>query len=301
VNEIIVQSQDLVQELWDERRAWSITADRLKSQLTFWRTIVSVLTASGALLQTLAATVEISAVRIAAGTLGTIALALVPFLVRNFLTMEQTRGWLRARSVSEGMKSEIYAYRASAEPYDFPGAADLLRKKVREIRDSAKGLELERAKIRAPSTPAPATLDPNGYLSTRVTQQIEEYYRPKARRNAILAERLHWLEIGLAGLAAILSAVATFLGDPTSAKVGPWVAVLTTIGGNIAAHAAASRYDFQATTFFATARQLEDLTQDWRASGESAPSKTWSEFVRSCEETISAENRGWMAKLDEKA
>jgi hypothetical protein len=300
MNESTVQRQDLVQELWDERVAWSMTADRLKSQLTFWRTMVLVLTASGALLQTLAATVEISEVRIAAGTLGTIALGAVPFLARSFLTMEQTRGWLRARSVSEGMKSEI-AYRASAEPYDAPGAADVLRKKLREIRESAKGLEVERAKIKAPSTPAPAALDPNGYLNTRVTQQIEEYYRPKARRNAMLAERLHWLEIGLAGVAAILGAVATFLGDPTSAKVGPWVAVLTTIGGNIAAHAASSRYDFQATTFFATARQLEDLAQDWRASGESAPSKTWSEFVRSCEETISAENRGWMAKLDEKA
>jgi hypothetical protein len=27
--------------------------------------------------------------------------------------------------------------------------------------------------------------------------------------------------------------------------------------------------------------------------------KDWSEFVRTCEDVIAAENRGWMAKLDD--
>jgi hypothetical protein len=74
--------------------------------------------------------------------------------------------------------------------------------------------------------------------------------------------------------------------------------VLTTTAGAVAAHAAASRYDLQATTFFATARQLEDLAHEWKASARDAPSKEWSDFVRACEEAISAENRAWMAKLD---
>jgi hypothetical protein len=103
---------------------------------------------------------------------------------------------------------------------------------------------------------------------------------------------------GFACLAAILSAIATLVSDLNSALIGPWVAVVTTIGGTIAAHAAANPYDFQATTFFATARQLSDLVQ--QASGKRPPSKEWSTFVRSCEEAISAENRAWMAKLDEK-
>jgi hypothetical protein len=75
--------------------------------------------------------------------------------------------------------------------------------------------------------------------------------------------------------------------------------VLTTIGGSIATHAAAGRYDFQAATYYATARQLLDLAIGWEAGGKAAPSKEWSEFVRGCEEAISAENRGWMAKLDQ--
>src|SRR5262249_35476188 len=183
--------------------------------------------------------------------------------------------------------------------YTGPDALDKLRKKVREIREWGKGLELERARVDSPTAPAPPSLDADAYLGSRVYQQVNEYYRPKARQNAERAEQFRRAEIVFAGLAAVLGAVATFLGDPISGKLGPWVAVLTTIGGSIVAPAAASHYDFQATEFFATARQLEDLAQDWQAAGKSAPSKEWSEFVHACEEAISAANRAWMAKLDE--
>jgi hypothetical protein len=139
-------------------------------------------------------------------------------------------------------------------------------------------------------------LDAAGYLKARVEEQIERYYRPKARLNANRAEQFRWVETGLAAAAALLGAYASF---SESAAWGQWVAVLTTIGGSVSAHAAAGRYDFQATTFFATAKQLQDLTNGWRASGKPASSPEWSAFVRSCEEVISAENRGWMAKLDQ--
>jgi hypothetical protein len=292
-------SDSVIQALWDEHVGWSQTADRLKSRLTFWRSVVLTLTVVGAALQTLAATVGLSPIRLGAGAVGTVALVLVPFLTRYFLTAAETRKWLRARSVSEGIKSEVFTYLASAEPYVGPDALDRVRKKVRDIREWGKNLDLERAKVGSPTAPAPPSLDVDAYLRSRVYQQVREYYRPKAQQNADHAEQFRRVEIAFAGLAAVLSAIVTFLGEPMSAQLGPWVAVLTTVGGSIAAHAAASRYDFQATTFFATARQLEDLAQDWQATGKSAPSKEWSEFVHACEEAISAENRGWMAKLDE--
>ena len=291
---------DVVQSLWSEHVAWSETAGRLKSQRTAWRTVVLALTALGAILQTIAVTVPwVSWVKLGAGV-GTVALALVPFLVRYFLTSEETSKWLRARSISEGIKSEIYTYQAGAEPYTGTDASDVLRRKVRDIRDWGKNIEIERAKIGSPTKPTPPKLLGDDYLQQRVYQQINNYYRPNARRNADLAERFRWIEIVMAGLAAVLSAIATFVGNPGSVTLGPWVAVLTTVGGSITAYAAASRYDFQATAFFATARQLEDLALDWQSGGKPVPSKEWSDFVRACEEAISAENRGWMAKLDEK-
>lgn len=290
-------SDRLVQSIWDDHVGWSQTADRLKSRRDTWRSVVLVLTATGAFLQTLAATQGLSAIKVPVGAAGVIALALVPFFGGPFLTAEGTSRWLRARSVSEGIKSEIYTFRAGADPYSGPNALELLRKKTNEIRDWGKGLEIERARTGSPTEPAPPRLAPGGYLEHRVQQQVEGYYRRKAMLYAKLAERFRLAELVLAGLAAVLGAVATFTGD--TGAFGPWVAVLTTVGGSIGTHAAASRFDFQATTFFATARQLEDLATDWEASGKSAPSKDWSEFVRNCEDAISAENRGWMAKLDE--
>ena len=152
---------------------------------------------------------------------------------------------------------------------------------------------------RLPDESGAPPLDAEAYLKLRVYQQIDDYYRPKAKENAKLAARFRWASIAVAGLAAVLSALATFAQTAGSTSLGPWVAVLTTIGGSIATHAAAGRYDFQATTYFATARQLVDLARDWKASGKTAPSREWSGFVRDCEGAISAENRAWMAKLDQ--
>lgn len=290
---------ELVQELWDEHVGWSKAADRLKSRRSYWRFTVLLLTVSGAALQTLAASVKGSPFGFGSGLLGAAALALVPFLTGYFLTPKDTQKWLRSRSVSEGFKSEIFLYRADAEPYCGPRAAEKLQKRIREIQTWGEGLELERARVGSPTTPAPPKLDPKAYLQARIYQQVNEYYRPKAKESAELAERFRRAAIAMAGLAALLGAAATFLGALGSTTLGPWVAVLTTIGGSISTHAAAGRYDFQATTYFATARQLIDLAQGWRSSGQSAPSKEWSEFVRECEEVISAENCAWMAKLDQ--
>jgi hypothetical protein len=289
-------SGDLVQEFWDDHVAWSKVAGVLKGRRSFWRSTVFVLTVAGATLQTFAATVP--AFKLVAGGIGTVALALVPIFARYFLTAEQTAKWLRARSISEGLKSEIYIYRAGAEPYAGSDSVDVLRAKVRGIRDLGKDLEIERAGAGSPTEPSPPALDGETYISGRVKQQIEEFYRPKARAYAARAEQFRWIEIGFASLAATLSAIATLASGPNAQFIGPWVAVVTTVSGTIAAHAAANRYDFQATTFYATARQLTDLVQDWQIEGKHCSSKEWSDFVHSCEGVISAENRAWMAKLD---
>jgi len=264
------------------------------------------LTVVGAALQTLAGTVGSAQVRVAAGIIGTIALALVPILSGYFLKPEETRKWLRSRSISEGIKSEFYTYRAGSAPYDGAGALRLLLAKFREIRDFGKDMLNLRAAIEKPENPkpAPGPLGSEDYLAVRIDGQIKKYYERQAAANAWMADRFRFIEILLAALAAVLSAIATYVarnsGDMPGLPVqlGPWVAVLTTLGGSIAAYALAGRYDFQATTFQATAAQLKDLVSDWRTSGAAAPSPQWSAFVRSCEEAISAENRGWMAKLE---
>jgi hypothetical protein len=297
------------QAAWNEHVAWSETAGSLKAKRTWSRIAVLFLTVAGATLQTIAGAVPLgSTAKFAVGVAGSVALVLAAGIAAYLLKPEDTSKWLRARSVSEGIKSEVYSFCAGGDPYDDPQTAPgLLTAKYQEIRDWGKDVFRERAVADLPAKPAPGQLSADDYLDKRINSQIEKYYLPNAKKNARMADQFRFIEVALALLAAALGGVATFVtshpqpvGVPAF-HLGPWVAVLTTVGGSIAAYAAASRYDFQATTFFATAIQLEDLAREWGNSGKAQPSPEWSTFVRKCEEAISAENRSWMAKLQPQA
>jgi len=295
------------QEIWDDHTAWSELADGLKRARTRARAVVLVLTVIGAVLQTVAGTYHsVDASRVA-GYAGTVALALVPVITAAWLKPDRTKKWLRARSISEGIKSEFHVYRAQASPYDGSNPLSLLVKKTHAIADYGDDMQALRAAVE-PSGKKFPDIDPSTYIEQRVRRQINQYYIPKARLNARLAQQFRTVEIVLSIATAVLSALATYTtsaGAAMNANVafplGPWVAVLTTLGGTIAAFVAAGRYDFQATTFFATAANLKDLIYCWELSAQEAAARSpeWSAFVQNCEATISAENRDWMAKLDD--
>jgi hypothetical protein len=135
--------QDLIQSFWDEHVAWSKVASGLKSSRTWWRRVVLSLTILGAALETIAATTQSSQ----AGIAGTIALALVPFFTANLLTPASAKKWLRSRSISEGIKSEVYAYSANGELYSTGDGLETLRKKVTEIRKFGDDMTVERAAV----------------------------------------------------------------------------------------------------------------------------------------------------------
>ena len=294
--------QEVVATHWRRHEQWSTLASRLKSRIGFWRTTSLVLGAAGALLQTAAVALGTGIAGMSVSVIGAIALLFVPFIGRYFLTPEQVREWLRARSMSEGLKSLVFRYRARAAPFAEGDRVIQLKNAGKKAESSwveAFAVELAGVEDRG-GTPPPA-LDPDAYVAQRVRDQIDRYYRPSARINASRARTLRRAELTMAALAAALGGLTAALKIPAagmSSGLGPWVAVLTTIGGAIAAHAAASRYDQQARVYFATARQLEDLLDEWTADGKPQDPARWSAFVTACEEAISAENRGWMAKLD---
>lgn len=296
------QSPDIEQELWDKHVAWSLVADRLKRSRTTARTTALFLTIIGAALQTIAGTSKAIQWGTIAGILGTVALALVPLIATFWLKPEQTKRWLRARSISEGIKSEYHLFRAQAAPYDADGALQRLDSKITEIDSWGADMENLRAAIGSPGETPPG-ITPATYVKDRIYEQINRFYEPKAKLNAQLAQRFRMIEIALTFVTAALSVLANMKHDPVSGVAAPfaaWIAVLTTVGGTIAAFAAAGRYEFQATTYFATAANLKDLVRGWKLKDcPGPPSQDWSTFVKNCEATISAENRGWMAKLDD--
>jgi hypothetical protein len=283
---------------WRRHLQWSDLANQLKSSITKARTWALWLGVVGAVLQTVAAVSPTSWVAKGAALGGAIVLALVPIIAGALLGAESVRKWLRARSVSEGLKSNVFRYLAQGLPFDGSDRDTRFDAACKDAEKWVDELAVELAEVPLRDAPVPAVQDENGYVSLRVTEQISNYYRPKARQNASRARFFRRAEFVIALMAAVLGAVATALqwSDSDKKTIGAWVAVFTTIGATMAAHAAASRYDLQARVFYATARELEDLLQGWkrRAIGVA----TWAEFVARCEDTISAENRGWMAKLD---
>jgi hypothetical protein len=290
----IAVSEQVLLSLWRQQASWARVAVRLRARRAWWRTVVLVLIFGGAGLQTLAVALEDTARR-CVGACGVIALLAVAVLSRKYLRPDEARKWQRSRCVSEGIKSEIYAYRAGAAPYVGEHALEQLRTKVGNIVDWARDMAGE-VDVGPMPQPLPPPLDADLYLQRRVGRQIERYYE-YATNSARFALLFHWIQIGLVVITAAVGAAATLLSSRESV-LGSWIAVLTTMVGGVAAYAAGSRYELRATTALAAVHELQDLVDDWHESGKSAPSPEWSDFVRACEEVISADSRSWMVKID---
>jgi hypothetical protein len=139
----------------------------------------------------------------------------------------------------------------------------------------------------------PAVTDVGSYLELRVRQsQLAGYYEPKAR---ILRRRLQTLkavEVILALVAAALAATAAMWPS-----VAAWAAVVTTAGVALAAYVAAERYEFLWIEYSRTANELRRLLYR-RTTADGRPLSD-SELIAECEQVISVQNQGWMAKWGE--
>jgi len=197
--------------------------------------------------------------------------------------------------VSEAIKTEVFLYLTQAGRYDAANREQLLEAEVQRLEHDAGGLMRYTDGVQAKDRPLPAVHDVDSYLQVRVRQsQVEDFYEPKARA---LRERLRTAktsEVTLALLAAALAAVAAI-----SPNVGAWAAVATTAGGALAAYIAAERYEFLWIEYSRTASELRRLL-DRRTTPEGDP-LSGQKLVDACEQVISVQNQGWMAKWGEES
>ncbi|WP_298585305.1 DUF4231 domain-containing protein [uncultured Kocuria sp.] len=278
---------------WKQQRIWSRTSDRLKKQLDLFR-------AAALLLGILAAVLAVAATQVMGDQpvlgrslgAGTAISAGLATLVQRGVTTDRIRSWTRARSVSEALKTEVYSYLAGGTRYTDSGQRDrILHQRSRDLVNKVEGLLGLTVAVAPDEKRVPAVTGIEDYITDRVEQQIEGYYRRKA---AIYMRRVWWLRATASALGAVavaLSAVATWFELP---PVSAWVPVATTIGTAVVAHIAASRYDHLIIEFQRTAYRLE-LLQQARACtpGDDAT------FVDDCEDAISVENQGWMARWND--
>lgn len=274
---------------WEQQRIWSEAANRLKQRLDRARTTALVLALTAAVLA-VAATQLTGPPSWTGRTLSAgagIAAGIATFFQRQVGT-DQIRIWTRARSVSEGLKTEIYSYLAGGSTYTDPADKDrVLDKRTRDLVGNVEDLQRHTTGITTDGKALPAVTGAQDYITHRLNQQINSFYRPKAALYEDRVRHLRGLSTALGAATVVLSVLAASFDLP---PVAAWVPVATTAATSVAAHIAAARYDHMIIEYLRTAQRLERLREDYFTTpGEEAA------FIDKCENAISTENQGWMA------
>jgi hypothetical protein len=230
---------------------------------------------------------------------GAVVLAIVAYVLRTKVSRDRVRDWVRARSVAEALKEEIFRFLVGARPYGPNRSAAAFVERLQTHKAKVQDLYLHAAAVdpvQKERLLAPLTMDQ--YVGSRVNDQIDNYYIPMGRANARAANRLRDYEFALGLLAVILGAAASATsatGLTGLSTLGSWVAVVTTATAAVTAHLAAARYDHQAITFFGTANRIGALRDAWRADPDRLDETRAGRFVDDCESAISSENEAWLA------
>jgi hypothetical protein len=272
---------------WRQQRVWSETANSLKKRIDQGRI-------AALLLGIVAAGLAVFAVQIGADSdvgrwvaLGSgLAAAMAPFVQRR-VGVEQLRVWTRTRSVSEGLKTEIYTYLASGSGNHDDDADQRLGDEARDLVVGVGDLLRYSAEISPDDTQAPDIDDIESYIVRRIGGQIKWYHR-KAVHYERRVRLLRGIANALAALAAVLGVISGVFGDTTLIA---WVPFLTTVGTSLVAYIAAVRYDHMIVEYLRTEQRLEHL-RDTRVSKQVSDGS----FIDACEAAISVENQAWMSR-----
>lgn len=278
------------------QKQWSERANRFKSSLSRWRSLVLILSVFVAILGTVSGVLDPeTTLHFMAGILTAIVAAVIPLLAKLRLGPTDVSKWIRSRSASEAIKAEIFQFRSRVGEYSGEDATDNLSAAIEKISRSVEDIPSVAAPEFTVDSEKLKDLSINEYIESRVMSQINDYYRPKANLHAQTADRYRKVHLVLMLFGAVLGAVSAF----TKVGMGPWIAVVTTITSSVMAHAAAGRYDELAIGFHATANRLEEITNRWKDkmldSHPTLEQKT--ALVAACEEAISSENQSWHAKF----
>lgn len=287
-----VQESTQLTWAWAQQRIWSLTANRLKRRIDQARLAALALGIATAVLAVAAH--QVGGLSVLAGQVLSAAAAVTAgaaTLVQRRVSTGQIRDWTRARSASEGLKTEIYSYLSGGAAYTGSDRDQQLGAKTSGIVEAVGDLQRHTLGIEPDNKSIPLVHDVDSYIVLRVNDQIDKYYKKKAALYDKRVRRLRRAGDVLGVTALVLAAVAAaFKVDSLNA----WVPVVTTIGTSVAAYIAAARYDHMVIEFLRTAQRLESLCRERRDKPDGDPAA----FIDACEAAISVENQGWMARWD---
>ncbi|MFI6581570.1 DUF4231 domain-containing protein [Embleya sp. NPDC050493] len=281
-------------QTWRAQRRWSLAASAAKASVQRWRLVRLVLGVSGAILATAGTRVDGDAGTVSS-LVGALCVGLVPLVTSLRLHPARVEAWTRLRSVSEGLKSEVYLYLTSSDRYSGSEAERRAALSARRasFEDDAGDLLAELPQLDPAADPTPpAVSDVDGYVRERVDVQADGYYRDRVALMRRGLTRIQFAEFVLALTGMTLAVVA---GTADDAGLGAWVPVVTTVSASVMLYGYGVRYQENLISFARTAEQLRRLRDDRTARMPLDPAEE-ARFVERCENVISIETQGWMAR-----
>jgi hypothetical protein len=290
-----------LQTTWALQQQWSKAADGAKSVYVGWGRVALAMSILAATLATATSHVAADPGRRALAAGSAVLVSVLAVIGRLKTGPSGLRNWVRARSASEGLKTEAYGYMTRTGPYAKAEPEQVLAQRTNDIAEAVKDLNGLVAGVSVPNAAPPADkLSIDTYLQLRVDRQISTYYAPNAAREARLVSAYRRVELVLAIVGAALTGWASVVEN---SKLAPWAAVVTTAIAGIAAHLAAGRHEYQVTTYAATRLRLQQLADRFRdlTPAKRADADQIDQLVSECEAVISVENQGWMAQWEKPA
>lgn len=290
-------TDSVVEWAWERQSVWSQMADRLKagpSKARWWALVLTV-----AISATAVTASQVTPHQHALGVGIAIAGALAAGLLAGIHVIQgadAVHSWTRARSVSEQLKTEVYLYLCHAGRYDAGDGDQRLRAEVNRMESDGADLLNTRAVGLAPAERDPPVIsDVEDYLEKRVrVSQITNYYSKNAGVIAARLRLVKGIQVALSMAAAALTALAA-----VSASIAAWAAVVTTASTALLSYAASERLEFLLMEYNRTASELRRLAEQ-RAAPDGSPLSDKA-LVEACENVISVQNQGWMAKWGSEA
>jgi hypothetical protein len=295
-------SRSALAYVWGKYREYAMNSRKRKAEISGWRLRVLILGISGAVLGTLCQeTMRLGLDKAAdwswlpsvLGWSSAAAIGVATFFGKELVNPDQERQWIRSRSMAEALKAEVVLFLARTHPYNTDEKAQTLIARSDELLAAVADLQTEIIAEQEKQKRLPtAYLTIDQYINERVTEQIDNFYRP--RSDELIRKMKKNKKIGM-----FLGMASVILGAfGASGWTAGWIAVISTIAASIAAFSYAGRYQYLIVSYQATANKLERLRTQWEVSGMSdADTEERDKFIRECEEVISIENSAWMAEL----
>lgn len=286
---------------WEKYKTLSAISRNIKNEYIKWSKVVFGLGILGAIFGTLAqefqSTVSTDTGPKILGGLSALCLGLAGYFSKEILNPQTQKDWIRARSMAESIKSQIYLYLSRTSPYDNENPHSLLVEKTAALNlydgelPTVQLTEEEKTK-HLPTEPFGIT----NYINDRVQDQINNFYNIRAAEYQSLMDRFKKFTWGLGSLAIILGTLQTASGFSGFAV---WIAVITTIISSISAYLGSQRYQYLVFSYQATSKRLQSLLASWETQKPSfrEEQKNIGQFIMDCEEAISVENSSWMTQL----